>query len=158
VKQHRGLAIHHILILIKYWQAKNAPKFTERRLASFEDWSAKVGGVLMTAGVEGFLDTHAPIILDAEKAAEDEFLIAAHKLHGINKAVSATDLFNWANNCEMGIIVGRTPEEKRSKFNEALRVLVGRTFQAGDDFFALHAQHGSGGSVEFDFQQVKTRK
>lgn len=158
VRQNRGLAIHHLLTLVEYWQSMGLQEFTERRLASFEDWSAKVGGVLMACGIEGFLDTRAPVILDPEKAAEDEFLSDAFRLRGVGAAMSATDLYNWADGAGLGIITGRSPEEKRSKFNETLRTLEGRTFKAGDDLIALRAEYGEDGSIKFDFRMVEAPK
>jgi hypothetical protein len=55
VERNRGLAIHHLLTLVVYWQTQGEKLFTGRRYAGFADWTAKVGGILETCGVRGFL-------------------------------------------------------------------------------------------------------
>jgi hypothetical protein len=52
VIENRGEVIRNILIIIKYWVQIGMPLFKERKRASFEDWSAKVGGVLKSVGVK----------------------------------------------------------------------------------------------------------
>ncbi len=54
-KQNRGELLWAVLTLVRNWFAQGAPRFNDRALGSFENWSQIVGGVLAAAGIEGFL-------------------------------------------------------------------------------------------------------
>lgn len=53
-REHRGELIHAILTLIQSWIAHGRPR-SRRSLGSFEQWAGVIGGILETAGIEGFL-------------------------------------------------------------------------------------------------------
>ena len=59
VRDNRAGLVHALLTLIQNWLAKGRPAYTGKPLASFEVWSRAVGGILQTAGVEGFLQETA---------------------------------------------------------------------------------------------------
>lgn len=53
-RENRGQLILAILTLIQSWIAHGRPR-SRRSLGSFEQWSGVIGGILETAGIEGFL-------------------------------------------------------------------------------------------------------
>ncbi|MDH5493786.1 MAG: hypothetical protein OEY14_17680, partial [Myxococcales bacterium] len=52
--QHRAALVHGALTLIQNWLARGRPP-GKGRLGSFESWAEVMGGILETAGIEGFL-------------------------------------------------------------------------------------------------------
>lgn len=61
-REHRATLIRCVLVLISSWAAKGFP-LSERRLGSFEGWSAAIGGLLESIGVgsEFLASTRVPV-------------------------------------------------------------------------------------------------
>jgi hypothetical protein len=78
VTDHRGELIAALLTIARYWFLQGRPKpKTLKPMGSFESWCETVGGMLETAGVEGFL-ANADIMLeqaDAEAPQWESFLL-----------------------------------------------------------------------------------
>lgn len=68
-KDNRGELVWACLTLIQNWVAQGMPAETDVALASYENWSACVGGVLKTAGLGGFLNNRAAL---KEKASDED--------------------------------------------------------------------------------------
>ncbi|USN15419.1 hypothetical protein KIKIMORA_02730 [Brevundimonas phage vB_BpoS-Kikimora] len=127
VTDNRAIIIGHILTLIQYWIDSGMPMFEERRRASFEDWSRKVGGVLMCAGVEGFLNNRPPAAADMEESANKAFVREWLRKFTFEK-VSPSKLFEHAMAMEMDIIEGNNDDQKKQRFPKKLHALNGRVF------------------------------
>jgi hypothetical protein len=153
VKVNRGLAIQHILTLVTYWQATGKKLFTDRRRSGFEDWSAKVGGVLQACGVEGFLNNSAPVTLDMGQASETEFMREWFKRYG-STPLSASALFEWAQDAALAIITGRSDEDKRANFQNKLPGLDGRAFEYEKKNYYVRAKADAGGGMVFGIELV----
>lgn len=54
-RDNRGLLVHACLTLIQNWINKGKPLFSGTALNSFENWSSIMGGILESAGLNGFL-------------------------------------------------------------------------------------------------------
>jgi len=78
VTEHRGELIAALLTIARYWflQGRPTPK-TVRPLGSFEAWCATIGGMLETAGIEGFLKNTDTMFeqADSEAAQWESFLL-----------------------------------------------------------------------------------
>jgi hypothetical protein len=132
---NRAIAVHHILTLIKYWVSKGMVPFTERKRASFEDWSAKVGGVLQACGVKGFLDNKRSAGQDPDESAVKAFVRDWLKLYGVNFMMTPKKAFEWAMTHEMEIIDGANDDQKKARFHRKMPTLDGRTFAIdGEDY------------------------
>ncbi|HEY2007653.1 MAG TPA: hypothetical protein VGH23_01595 [Rhizomicrobium sp.] len=129
VAENRGTAIHHILTMIRYWQVKGKP-FKGKPLASFEDWSMKVGGVLQACGVNGFLESKAPVMFDRKAAENNEFLVEFAKKYGAENPHALKDIHNWAEDMDLGILEGKT--DRKKKLGDRLDGLEGHTFKSDD--------------------------
>jgi hypothetical protein len=72
VRENRGQLLGALLTLARAWFAagRPAPKSSER-LGSYEDWSQVIGGILQTAGVNGFLGNLASLYSFADEEAAD---------------------------------------------------------------------------------------
>ena len=64
---NRSSLIHAALTVIMNWTAAGMPKGRET-LGSFESWAEVVGGVVATAGVEGFLQNRDFLLAKDEEA------------------------------------------------------------------------------------------
>ena len=58
VRQNRGELVGACLTMIRYWINQGCPEMidSKRRMASYESWGRKMGGLLQVLGVEGFLE------------------------------------------------------------------------------------------------------
>ena len=54
-EDHRADLVRAALSIVGAWVDAGKPAWTERTLGSFEAWAAVMGGILATAGVQGFL-------------------------------------------------------------------------------------------------------
>ncbi len=83
-KEHRGELVWAALTLVRNWQAKGRPQ-GERVLASYESWSAVMGGILSAAGGTAFLanmDETKNVAVDEEEENDAEFIEAWWRSHG----------------------------------------------------------------------------
>lgn len=72
--EHRGLLVWACLTLIQNFVAKGMPKQNEEVLASYENWSRVVGGVLKEAGIKGFLKNRSELLEAADDDSDDEMM------------------------------------------------------------------------------------
>ena len=74
IRRNRGDLIRSVLILIQHWLAQGSPRFTTRRLGSYESYGEVVGGVLEAAGIQDFLaNARAVLARDGEAIAWRRF-------------------------------------------------------------------------------------
>lgn len=126
--ENRSKIVGYILTMIQYWIDVGKPSFEERKRASFEDWSRKVGGVLQACGIEGFLDNRSSPIADMDEAAIRQFSKEWLKKFGYEKA-AASKLFEHAMSMELDILEGNNDDQKKTRFMKKLRDLDGRALQ-----------------------------
>ncbi|AXQ69800.1 PE-PGRS family protein [Caulobacter phage CcrSC] len=132
LKDNRSQIIGAILTLIQHWQVNTKSKpFKDRKLASFEDWAEKVGGVLQAAGIEGFLDNRKMAEADMDEAATRMLVRDWFKKYS-DRPVTANDLFGLAEDNSNDLIDGN-PEDKRTrnKFFKHLNHIENRVFIIG---------------------------
>lgn len=73
VRQHRGELVWAYLVLIQNWIARGRPAYSGKLLASFEQWTNAVGGILEAAGVRHF-NTNRYLLGGGEREAQQGFL------------------------------------------------------------------------------------
>lgn len=137
LKRERPRIVHAILVLIQNWIDSGMPLFEERKRASFEDWSAKVGGVLMCAGVEGFLDNGMPPTADMDEAAVKMFVRVWLTRFGKENPMTMAELFAYAMETELDIADGNNDDMKKSRFQKRLPAMDGRTFNIDGKLFMV---------------------
>ena len=130
--ENRAKAVHCILTMIQWWVAQGQPRFMQRKRASYEDWSEKVGGVLQACGIEGFLDNRKLVVGDMTEAALREFIMLWLERWGVEEPATAMDLFQHALDNDLQYLQGNNEDQKRSRFQVKLPALNGRLFEIGD--------------------------
>ncbi len=56
VRENRSALVTAVLTMIAVWQSLGRPRYTKRKMGSFEEWSNVIGGILQASGVAGFLE------------------------------------------------------------------------------------------------------
>jgi hypothetical protein len=83
VTRNRGEILWALYVLVRAWVSAGRPGFTGQVLASFEDWSRVVGGVLEHAGFKGFLGNRPAIEVNVDEGSgEPDFARAWYETHG----------------------------------------------------------------------------
>lgn len=133
LKENRSQIIGAILTLIQHWMVNAARKpFKTRKLASFEDWAEKVGGVLEAAGIVGFLDNRKAAETDIDEAATRTLIRDWFKKYA-DKAVTPNDLFGLADDTASELIDGNVEDKRtRNKFFKHLNHIENRLFNLGN--------------------------
>jgi hypothetical protein len=138
IRENRAKIIGYILTMIQYWIDVEMPTFEDRRRASFEDWSRKVGGVLMCAGIEGFLDNRKAVSADIGDIAIRAFVKEWLKKFGFDKVTNAK-LFEHAMAMELDIIEGNNDDQKKQRFPKKLYTMDGRVFRIDDQEYIVNS-------------------
>ncbi len=116
VRERCGALIGAALTLAQNWIAKGMPAPKAKPVGAFEQWSRVIGGILETAGIEGFLsirpsDTQSST--DRQAIAWSEFVARWRGKHHSNETTVA-DLFEIAKNVE-GLSLGRSDKERAQR-------------------------------------------
>lgn len=92
---NRGTLIWAALTLIQHWISQGQPEYSGKPLGSFENWSKVAGGILQTAGIEGFLSNLNEFYeeADSEGAVLRNFVEQWWAKFGTDK-VSVSELFS----------------------------------------------------------------
>lgn len=99
VKANRGELVWACLTLIQNWVAKGMPMQNDVILASYENWSGVVGGVLKEAGLAGFLQNKDAL---KEKASDDDSDSIAFMLEAWWSVVGTRPVFLRGNTGSTG--------------------------------------------------------
>jgi hypothetical protein len=82
VREHRGALIAALLTIARYWYVQGRPEPKALKpLGSFEGWCRTVGGMLQSAGIDGFLGNAETMFeqSDAEAVQWEAFLLALYE-------------------------------------------------------------------------------
>lgn len=154
LKANRGEVVHAILTLIAHWINCGKPKFRDRKRASFEDWSEKVGGVLMCANIEGFLDNRRSQGADMDEAATKQFIREWLGKWGKGHPVLAADLWSFAFDMDLDIVQGNNDDQKKSRFSRVLPTLEGRTFRLPSGDYMVRTTVDADDNLTFYLEQL----
>jgi len=130
VRQQRGELLWAAFVLIQHWVAEGQPRFTARRLGSYESWGEVVGGILMEAGIEGFLGNVDPFAAhaDGETATWRRFIRRWWNAHR-DKAVCASSLHSIAVEVLTDIVGDGTERSQLIRLGKALKKHQGWVFE-----------------------------
>jgi putative DNA primase/helicase len=121
VDQHRSELVWALLVLVQNWISNGRPAFKARTLGSYESWAEVIGGILNTAGIDGFLANtdafHARA--DAETRAWSDFIDAWWKAYK-DRAVTVADLFSLAGEFSPELLGDGSDRAQRTRLGRAL--------------------------------------
>jgi hypothetical protein len=140
VRAERGRLLGALITLVRGWMADGSPA-GEVRLGSFEAWARVVGGILGSAGVQGFLaDRHEETeVADPDEVEWGAFVVLWAERHG-SATVDGGKLLTLAAEARMFGLDGTGPSmpRERSRFTRALakrrdRLYAGHRLTIGRD-------------------------
>jgi hypothetical protein len=127
-RDHRAELVWAVLTLIRRWIASGMPR-CQVAMGSFDDWAGVVGGILQTAGVEGFLGNRDEFRASADREREEWAVFAARWSESFDeKEVTTTDLLRIAQDSHsLPSVLGDGPSNgSLSRLGKALRAQDGR--------------------------------
>lgn len=122
VREHRSEIVTAILIIVRTWILAGQPQ-ASKSLGGFEEWSAVIGGILETVGIDGFLQNSA----EQYEIGDDEgfswkqlfdFWWSAHA----DNWTPFKDIFSMvvANSLLTDVLGEKSEKSKQSKLGKAL--------------------------------------
>jgi hypothetical protein len=130
VRSNRGRLVAACLTLCQGWIAAGRPR-GRRSIGSYENWAQTLGGILETAGIEGFLGNlnEALEAADTEGEAWRAFVQVWWDRFG-TADVGVADLFDLAVRADPAIDIGDGSERsQRTRFGKLLPKLRDRVFK-----------------------------
>lgn len=129
-KEHRGKIISALVCLVRHWIEQGMPR-PEKLLGSFESWSRVVGGILVAAGYEGWLDGRDSLIQNADRQGDQlkHFVELWMQEYGKAKAYTV-DLVKIAvdNGLLSGTVGDGGPRSQQTRLGSFLGKARGRVF------------------------------
>ena len=137
VDEHRPRLVWAALTMIQAWILAGKPRWEEKILGSFEQWSGIMGGILAVNGVEGFLENLDELYetADSEESYWGLFVYRWWKEFG-QKKVGVGELYPVAVDCAIDL-AGETDHARKISLGSQLtqqrdRVVAGyRIVRAG---------------------------
>lgn len=130
LRENRSRVIGALLTLARAWFVAGAEP-SDDRLDSFQSWAGVIGGVLKTAGIEGFLTNKREARADREGAEIKSFMGDWWTKFGQADTLEKT-AFEHAVDIGAGILTG-FGDDRRRLFGETLDALRGRVFDLKRD-------------------------
>ncbi len=130
IAQNRAQVAGALLTIVRKWQAEGAHEYSGLHQTRFPEWQNVIGGILQTAGIEGFLDNVSAYraTLDPEKAAWCEFAKAWCETHG-EKYVTAAKLLPLAlESSELAAMLGDRENQHTQRLGKQLKSRRDRIF------------------------------
>ena len=130
VRANRARLVAACLTLCQAWIAAGRPR-GQRTIGSYENWAGTIGGILDTAGIDGFLGNLEEMMAasDAEGGAWGVFVNGWWARYGTAE-VKAADLYEIALACEPPIpLAGASEHARRIRFGKALGKMRDRVFR-----------------------------
>jgi len=135
IPENRGKLVRAILIIVKYWVQMGKPEYAgTAKLRSFDDWVAKVGGVLDLMELRGYLANPAASV-DREVETLDAFAAAwVSELKG--DAIGESELRQWTFKAVPGVIYA-LEDDSEAGFQNWMDSLRGRVWDIKDERWKL---------------------
>jgi hypothetical protein len=132
-QQFRGTIISHILTIILYWRDEGKKPFSGQKPFSgkarsgFNAWSKKVGGVLESVGIQGFLQGKSGLFASPQAINDAAFMQDWVNKYG-TEAVKPVEAFQFASGIDAGILRGNGQDQRKARFFADLHRLTDQAF------------------------------
>lgn len=149
VSDNRAEIVHAIMIILQAWHAAGRPTEEEGTIGSFGSWSKIMGGILKTAGIDGFLDNINDYYNDSDEEIDElrAFTFAWREHLGTLLSRTPTELHQLCKEHSLmrGFLGDGNEDSQRTKLGMALSKLRDRTI--GDLTIKLYKGDGKHGRL-----------
>jgi|GEM_PF-1135299 len=123
LRRHRHEVVWACLVLAQNWIAQGRPQWSGSPMGSYESWCGVLGGILETAGINGFLENRPDLYRRGDADSEEwrAFTSAWLDAHG-NTGVKVADLQSIAEETLLGFFDGL----KDGADNKKVRTKLGK--------------------------------
>lgn len=158
VRGGRGRLVAACLVLCQAWIAAGRPR-GQRKIGSYESWSESMGGILKTAGIEGFLGNLDEMLAssDSEGTTWRNFIAAWWDKHR-SLEVGSLDLYGVAIGVEPPLPLGKgNDRSQRIKLGKALARIRDRIFRINEQVVQVKAAGTYQGAGRWCLESVQDR-
>jgi len=136
VAESRGELLGALLTIARHWHATGKPRWSGRPPGSFEGWARVVGGILESAGIEGFLGNTMEMLNRTTSGTSEweSFLTTWHNAFG-EYPLTAKELVERLHEDQFEAVRNALPAQLASYYLEATPLLArkfGETFAEKD--------------------------
>lgn len=141
VKENRPALVHACLVLCQAWIADGCPE-KDTMKASYEHYSACMGGIMDSIGVEGFMENESVLrqSSDGESGPMDEFIYLWWDMYedeyvgiGGGEGSEAEGLFAVLSEQQLPFVYSNSESSLKSKLARKLKMLQNRQFKFDTD-------------------------
>jgi hypothetical protein len=134
-REQRGELVWAVLTLARAWIAEGQPAPACPTLGMFEGWTRVIGGVLMTAGIPGFLSNLTEFYDESDtEGAEIRAFLSAWWERKQAGTISVADLYPIAVAPDSTLPLGTGAEQaQKTRLGRMLRTLKDRHYQLDDN-------------------------
>ena len=153
VRANRAKLVAACLTLCQAWIAAGRPR-GKKTIGSYENWAGVIGGILETAGIEGFLGNLDEMLAasDSEGTAWSAFIASWWDRFGTAE-VGTSDLFETAILCDPPLRLSGTSEQaRRTSLGSSIKRMRDRIFQIGDLSLRLGDSRRLQGALKWQLQ------
>jgi hypothetical protein len=146
VLEHRAELVTAVLTMVRGWLVAGAPWVEHPPIGSFESWAAVMAGVLVTAGIKGFLTNYKDVYEAASSEVGEwvDFVEAWFDVYGV-RPVLVKDLCTLVHQKELlPDVLGDGPDaSQRTRLGNALSRHKGRVFNGYQIHQDPRTKHGT---------------
>jgi hypothetical protein len=153
VRANRARLVAACLTLCQAWIAAGRPR-GKRSIGSYENWAGVIGGILETAGIDGFLGNIEEMMAasDSEGAAWSAFITAWWDRFGTAE-VGTADLFDVALASDPPLrMPGQNDQARKTSLGGSIKRMRDRIFQIGDVSLRLGSPRRVQGALRWQLQ------
>jgi len=153
VRANRARLVAACLTLCQAWIAVGRPR-GPKTIGSYENWAGVIGGILETAGIDGFLGNLDEMMSasDSEGMAWSAFIAAWWDRFGTAE-VGTSDLFETAILCDPPLrLSGASEQARRTSLGSSIKRMRDRVFQIGDVSLRLGDSRRLQGALKWQLQ------
>lgn len=146
--KNRAELIHAVFVLIQAWLSAGRPTGREE-LASFEEWSAVIGGILEAAGIPGFLEHFEEFYEEADSDSQEwnQLAVAWRSKYG-DDWISASEVLDLAISADiLAVTIGDgSPRSQLIRLGKALSASRDKFF---GDWQLVRGRNSDGNAAKY---------
>lgn len=132
VHAHRADLVWALLVLVCHWIAQGRPQWDGQLLGTYEGWCRVIGGILTSAGIEGFLENREELYRRVDAATEEwrSFVACWWQAHG-EGPVKTAQLYELVR--ELDLLPSIFKRARDDASDRALKTMLGAALAKARD-------------------------